>query len=485
MAEYPDTFGWDTVFAISIDKVNPVLARRAPSPAYNSSAPISGGGTATLDWSLTDWRITDTPGGADIAITMQFGPGSTLSISGGAREGTYDLTLPGYACNVTFEAWFDAGRLVPRTDQNQAWATVDVDVPPTIPFDVDIALSTLLASWFQTSAAVQLFEQEFVNFDMSGSVGKNDLPWLIPKQPLGNAGGVMADGVTKAIGILAMTLPRSTTVAGELKLSPYAIPANASAGFLISREVVMTQMILPAVAGAFSLDGVGNAGDYDVSETWEISNKTGLTFQHELKDVERTSTIDSGNLRIWQEADRLGMTITPLTMETELAGLFIDAKIDERMEMTLVAKQGAPDSKVFLLNNVDPRAPVVSHHMSDDAVIGAAVVGGIVAAAGIALGVVSFKGTLMARAGLSSQAAKILARVIAAIVAGVGLLLAFVSQVISSIRNGTVEDIPDIGPLLSTSLSRLQWPGATKTQYVATAGQFANGVLLTIDPQIS
>ncbi|MGH6911954.1 MAG: hypothetical protein ACREEG_17345, partial [Phenylobacterium sp.] len=99
MAEYPDTYGWDTVFAISIDKVNLALAQKPPSATFSATAPTTNG-TASLNWSLTKWEVTDTPGGADIKISMRFGPLSQLTLTAGGVDTNYDIALSGYLCTV-------------------------------------------------------------------------------------------------------------------------------------------------------------------------------------------------------------------------------------------------------------------------------------------------------------------------------------------------------------------------------------------------
>ncbi len=479
MPNNPDTYGWDTVFAISTDRVNLALAKLPSSSPYSA---MSGG--YMLEWTFLGWQVTDTPGGAEMVVTMRFGSNSKLT----TPAGTFDVSQAGYRCTVTFEAFFAGGKLVANTGANKAWAAVDVSVPERPgSFDEQVALVALLSDWFKGSDALKLFEQEFMSFDMSGDIGENDLPWLIPKQSLGYAGGVMADGVTKAIGVLAITTTTadgSPKAFGELKLSPYSIPANAAAGFVMSRELVMTNLIMPAVAGAFSMDGTGNEGDYSLSQqSFQLTNIADLAFKHELDGTEEPCTIAAGKLKLWQEADRLYMTVQPMTMNTSTSGLLLDANISETMEMSLVAKPNDPDSQIFMLSNVDPQAPDVSPRFTIGAQAGAVAVGAIVLLGSIILGVVGFRGPLQ-RCGLSAQGAKVWSRVIAAIVAVVGLTVALVPQIITWAREGQVKNIPDIGPLINTPLRRISWPGGMKTKFVARDGRFANGILLTVDPRL-
>ena len=86
----PDTYGWDTVFAISIDRVNPALATIAESSSYSMTQPVTGG-SATVDFSLKNWRITDTPGGDRLVVAMDFGATSRLTSTSSAIPASTSL----------------------------------------------------------------------------------------------------------------------------------------------------------------------------------------------------------------------------------------------------------------------------------------------------------------------------------------------------------------------------------------------------------
>ena len=80
---YPDTSGWDTVFAMTLPVANLALKTVASSPIYTAALPFSGGGTGTLTWSLEKWEITDAPGGSSMSIKMAFGATSKYDQDGG------------------------------------------------------------------------------------------------------------------------------------------------------------------------------------------------------------------------------------------------------------------------------------------------------------------------------------------------------------------------------------------------------------------
>ena len=68
-------------------------------------------------------------------------------------------------------------------------------------------------------------------------------------------GDVMMLGCFLALTVVGDGSQRRTIPPGaRLQLSPYAIPAGASAGFQMSRELVMTNLFKPGVATAFSND---------------------------------------------------------------------------------------------------------------------------------------------------------------------------------------------------------------------------------------
>ena len=491
MATYPDTFGWDTVFAVSTDTVNLALAKVAASPTYTTETPTQGG-TASAEWRFEKWRITDTPGGDKLEVTMDFGSDSTVSTP---RTGKIALDQPAaWSCQVTFAAHFDeldplTRQLRARNRTGGAWATVVV-VPgdPNAPFEAVSVLQLLAQKWFDNDTrAVELFAQEFATVDLGKQIGSGPLAFIRPVQ-VGYAGGLMADGVTKAIGILAMTSAEKSPAAATLQLSPYAIPTGAKAGFVVSRELVLGNMIVPACAGAFSADGgSGNLKDFEVtlndSGALRVRNIADLSFEHELDGVQRAAKLEAHALEVTLDGEQLLMKLAPMNVATKYDGLSLDATIEETLTLSLMDNPAQTGGKLFVFNTVAQTPPrVVSR--SENWVKG-------LEGAGIALaviltgtlGVISFKGALMAKMGLTATSAKIWARVIAVLVGAVGSIGALTPQWILQALEGDTHAIPDFGIFLSAGISGISWPGGTQAVFVAKQARFANGMLVTVDPR--
>lgn len=488
---FPDTYGWDTVFAITILAASEALMKRASSPTYTATIPVSDA-TATLTWNLTQWEIIDVPDGGSMTIRMKFGPGSTLVAPltpPGSGLGTYRLDTAEFDCEVTFLAYFTEATagvhlLKARTANAGAWASVKLKTPAGFGFNTSIML-TLLTDWFNNAPeAVLLFDEEFLSLDMNEAVD-NELVWLKPKH-MGFAGGTMADGVTKAIGLLAMTerqdpAKQRSPAGARLALSPYLIPAGATAAFQMSRELVMANMFLPTTAATFGHDEKNADGTFQLSaDGSQIRNVKATSFTEEIDGATRNVSIDTGNLTVTLDGDQLNMAIRPLTVETHILGLLVDATIDERLEMTLIERDA--DSKTFMLMNRDPQTPAMSHRYNGTATITLGVIGAVIAVVGAALAVVGVKGALANKLGLSAFAAKYTARAVGFAAALAGVLISLITTIITSAEPDDVKKLPSIDNLLNTALARIKWPSSTRIKFVAESGSFANGIRIVVRP---
>lgn len=492
MAEviYPDTFGWDTVFAMKLPVANLALAKLAPSPIYTRQMPLSNQATGTLTWSLEKWEIIGAPGGSDMSISMAFGAASKFEQVGGTSPGSPKLDVAGFACDVTFEAYFPefSSKLTARTASGVSWAKVTFRHPPGFDASWALIIETILSDWFTNDPeAIELFSSEFMSLDMSDAIGQDHLKWLKPDQ-LGYAGGTLADGVTQAIGILALTVVgdgsqrRTIPPGARLQLSPYAIPAGASAGFQMSRELVMTNLFKPGVASAFSNDVNPDLTRFTLSEDGStLTNNVALSYKQAIEAVDRTCTIENGQLSARLGGNRLVLNVSPLTVETSLPGLLVDAQIVENLELSLKAIPGKADAKIFMLENVDAQAPVMNHHYTGTSVISMAVIGALIAIVGLVLMVVSFSGPLARK--LTATSAKIISRVIAAAVAGAGLLISTILVIIQAAVPNNLDELPSIDPLLNMAIGRFNWPTGTTVRFAATSGSFANGILMAVEPK--
>jgi len=490
----PDTFGWDTVFAISIDKVNEYLASAAPSDSFSAQQDVTGG-IARVDWSFENWRITDTPAGSKIEITLDFGPGSTLTRPDGGGTKTIELDSPEWSCVVIFEAHFDdtdpeTQRLVAKTATGQPWASVRIEssIPDT---STRIVLQSLLTRWFREAPeAVQLFEQEFATVNVGELVAGEGLGWLTP-QVVAFAGGVMADQVTKALGILTMTgtdkaEAEARASQATLQLSPFAIPANATSGFIFSARVFLLHMLMPACAGTFGGDEKNPTKHLEIygDGTPQLRNHTALAFKEEVDGAQRDAHIKAEGLNFSFEGERLRMRIAQ-NVGTSFPGYSLDAKIEEAYVAVLMDKPEATGETVFLLANDGYRAPEIDV-VREPWVTGLQLAGDIAALllASLAAAFMPKSKWLKKTLKLSSKGAKILSKIIGGVIAAVVLgLLANIPSYIESALQGEVHRFPDFGKFLNKAyLDRIGWPGRAKVQFTPTAVRFANGLQIAIEP---
>jgi hypothetical protein len=498
MDNYPDLHGWDTVFAVSIDVVNVALAKLPASSRYRSTLPVTNG-SASADWSFQKWRITDTPRNNGIEITLDFALGSTLTRVSDDQSTVTSLgeaPVP-WSCAISFAAHFDETdptlrRLVAVTSSGVSWAAVVVNPPDSSAPFADVAtLQLVIQTWFDSDpAAVALFEQEFYSIDMGLGLGTGTLAWLKPVKH-GYAGALMADRVTKALGILAMTDPSHSPSAATLALSPYAILPGANAAFLVSRELVLQNMVAPACASTFSIDGVGRRGadgrllDFEVSlndsGALRVTNTADLNFKQAVDGVDRDAILGVNALQLTLNGDLLQMRMAPMVANTEFDGITFSITLDESLTMSVVDNPDQPGSKLFLLNSVRPAQPKVEVETSHvvKAIEAAAAVAAL--ALGSALTVATFKGPLAQK--LSAASAKIWARIISIGFGAVGFVGSMTAEWIRLALEGRTNTIPDLAPALTSGLVGMKWPGGSTAVFVVKQGQFANCMLITVDPK--
>lgn len=492
MPTYPDLYGWDTVFAITLAKFNRALALHPHSDPYSSGVPTSKG-QATLNWQFGTWQANDVASDR-LKLHLPFLRGSKLDLTPSAAGGT-PTTTPisetDYVCEVTITpVWTTEAnaRLVADTTNSGDWANVTVTERNNGDFDTALILQTILTKWFDVAVEAQaLFLREMAVIDMNDDVETYKLPWLKPIA-MGFAGNTMVDGVTKAVGFFALTdrpkpLPQPSVGATKAQLSPYAIPANSDAAFLISRELFLRNLMLPAVAGTYSKDGTGKPSDFELSgsDNEKLSNTAELTFTTKLTDVDRDTTIDPGNFSMVLEGDRLKLSIKGMQIETGWPGIYAHVNLVESLAVQMIPKGVQPGDLIFFLTNKSTVKPEIQINPSDAAAIGLGVAGALVVAAGIVLGVVGFKGPL-AKIMSSEASAKLVARLIGAMVGTVGASMAIVPWIIGAALNGEVKKIPDFTPMLDTSLGRFSWPGSGKTRFVAQDAMFADSLQITVKP---
>lgn len=495
----PETYGWDTVFAIDIREVNRALAGVPESPTFTATSPVPGG-SVTLNWAFRNWRITDTPGGDRIEVGLDFTTKSVLVMPGGK-----ETKLDGWTCKVLFAAHFDeidpiTQTLKAKTATGGKWASVSVEPPdgvdPNDLFGEMAAIDALITKWFADDPeAVKLFSQEFATVDIGTDLAAQNVYYLQPLV-LGFAGAVMADGITRALGILAMTrdsLPTSEGPPSEaeikaaedrarnatLQLSPNAIMPNAKAGFIVSARVFLEHMMTPACASAYS----AGATSFELFGEGipKLRNRKALAFQQKVDGVDRAAAIPAEMLRFVFEGSKLRHTITSMNIRAAW-NASVDVTIREAYELRLAPKPGSEDEVIFLLENVGEIAPEIKPIADPGYVLGAEIIGTILDVVALGVGALTVKGPLIEKQ-WSVTAAKYTARAIAIAFALGGMGLHLSPLLVEVCLQTDPDKLPDFGKTLNVGLGRISWPAAHGTRFVPVEGHFANAMVVTIDPR--
>jgi hypothetical protein len=502
----PETYGWDTVFAVDVDVVNAYLARLPASPEYIKTAPGGAGGSRTLTWTFGNWSITDTPGGSKLEVKIPFHSGKLV-------QNGVETSLTSWSCKVTFPAHFDttdtSARLVARTKSGANWVEslfiVDTRTDVLVTTDEAGVVQAMMLEWFvptskpgeppppPPSDAITLFNREFLTVDFGADAGAKGVEWLKPIW-FGFAGGVMADGDTKALGILAMTadpdekdqakaLAAAKARAADPKtlvaLSPYAIPEGATAGFLMSSHVVLRNLLIPGCQYAFN----GDVGDYQIREGNTVTNAAELSFTQKMDGSDRDAYLEKGALTVEFFDDKLNIKMSPMVVSSQFAGLKVDATVDQAYTAYLDTAGGDEPKPVMLMTAYDLQPPSTSVHQGTGVAVSETLLPLAFLAVTTALAIVTPKGLIKGaktRFNLSDYGAKIWSRVI---VVGVGGLLTIASSLYGWFALDLAihdHDIPDFSTTLNAGLGKITWPGNHTTVFHPTAVRFAKGLLVTV-----
>ena len=183
---------------------------------------------------------------------------------------------------------------------------------------------TILTDWFHTPAAAALFNHHFdgVNIDRTLATGVG-AGWLAP-HATGYAGATGPDGAT-TVGLLTRT-SRPDTVGAEYMLSPFAIPAQANAGFVIATPRFLESMIAPALMHTFGIDPTQLANTFSIVDN-RIFSLTSLTYPLKGSDGKvYNATIDPKNFSMQVDGGELVLNIVNMTFDV---GIPQDAARDD------------------------------------------------------------------------------------------------------------------------------------------------------------
>ncbi|TFZ34284.1 hypothetical protein EWW49_26020 [Pseudomonas syringae] len=260
------TFGWDTVFGIHIREVNRAIIKAGSSPSAFKVDDVQDDVhvTGTFD----PWQVTTGGDGDLIRLSI---PISSMNLTvpmaapySGAATALVEVRL-NFLPRQTIDTAVHELRV--RTDAvSQQFPVVSVlsvsysQAPPE--FTGLAALSALLDTWL--NANLGDFEHVFATVDLNRTADKKQFQWLQPT----SVAYAYSDATTPGdgvLGVLCMTQGRSATGLIQ-QLSTQVIPANLTAAFLISKERLLSNLVLPTMPQVF---GGSNLADFSLAADGE------------------------------------------------------------------------------------------------------------------------------------------------------------------------------------------------------------------------
>lgn len=255
-AETADTFGWDTVFAITFVETNAAIKAAKSSPTTLSVKHEEAGHVYQLEGSFGDWELDTGGDGRNARFAI---PLDTLVYTENGAASSFSNVLLGVVFAFGFQPSRDEsiaqkdgnGWMDLRVDASQG-ATVtsiqflDGDDPGILAF----IIKGLIETWFNDPENIGAFSHVFGSVNLNAKAASDDFQWLMPTD-LGYAVVDRGSLENSIFAILCMTEGRERPDAGH-QVSPFAIPDGYSSGFLISKERFLEKMLLPGIGMLFT-----------------------------------------------------------------------------------------------------------------------------------------------------------------------------------------------------------------------------------------
>ena len=252
------TFGWDTVFAITLKDVNAAIKKAATSPkTFQFTSPD---GSIAIEGNFGIWQA------------HWGGQGSLLWMAIPITKGTYQFqgrTIPMAGITAIIEVQLDclppeksstdtnansklALRLVVRTKASKpddpvvSVRSLSFTTPPAKAEDPAL-MKYALGEWFNQH--LKEFAHVFCSINLNVKADKGQYQWLKPKKT-SYACLKGTSEIDSYLGVLCMTQDNSPAeLAPQLDLN--VVPKGSRAGFLISQQRFLEEMVLPGLPRAF------------------------------------------------------------------------------------------------------------------------------------------------------------------------------------------------------------------------------------------
>jgi hypothetical protein len=252
------THGWDTVFGIPVTAVNEAIVDKKSSPTGFTFTDSTG--TFRLEGTFGDWQIAEGGDGKEIRIAL---PVPSLRFTYLATTKTFEFAgkvvlaielhyIPHQTPQAADSSDGRPFALVVKStsdDPNQPVAfVVSSDFSPT----PGAVTNALIAQGFKDWAAENLgvFNHVFAVVNLNRMIDTGKWAFVTPNY---TSYAYLSDGTglqTDLFGVLCMTGDRSGAHLNE-QLAPNTIPPENKAGFLVSQQRTLENLIRPAIIQAY------------------------------------------------------------------------------------------------------------------------------------------------------------------------------------------------------------------------------------------
>ncbi|WP_434663897.1 TULIP family P47-like protein [Klebsiella sp. MISC125] len=438
------TLGWDTVFAVPVDKVNEVFSASGEYPTNFDYTLVGSLVTLTINGNFGPWLITagGTGGLMNMKIPVANGTltpvgGNPLSINGVIA--TVQVTLKYLEQQNAQEENGIPYNL--KLNQSSPGSGVEPVVVLKIdnPNSGDETLNALLKAAIQGYLNAHLEQITYVfntvNLNMKASSGA--FAWLKPTTT-DYAYYQDTAGNNQLFGVLCMVLDHSVDGLAN-QIAPAAVPDGQQSGFSISQSMFLQQMALPTLA---------NAWDNNVDDSYFqlTGNNTKIVNTKDVPMKKITYALSD----YYPVCQQFWMMVQGDTLVVYMkVHIPILPGIDAYAESTsyLGVKLGNNDQGEQTLSYYDLR-PADKNSWVEKAtwVIITEVIAGIIAAC-ITFGV----------AKMLEGAVRIVVAIIVALVLGVA---AAIPELIARIAgSGTTDKLPSISGMVTDATNAVVWPG--------------------------
>jgi len=451
--ETAETYGWDTVSAIHIADANAAVARAGSSPSSFQAADTADG--YAVSGTFGAWQITTGGSGDLIRLAIPITK-STITKPGGSTESASGTALVDVRLN-----YLDEEANPPASGTNKllkvqttiagpeapAASVVQINYTGTAPsFLADAALQGMLGGWL--NANLQDFDHVFATVNIDRTADTGAFQWMQPTH-VAYAYSDMGTPNDGLLGVLCMTGNRVEAGLPQ-QISSVVIPPGQRVGFLIAKQRLLENLMLPAMPNVFP---GSTLADFKLSTTGEaIVNATNnvsftVTTAAQGNTPASTHAAQIVDLQLTVEADEMQLSVTTVTDISP--GIKAYCQTQSFLGIRLVNKPDGTQTLGFY----DSRAAVTNPWTEEDPGIQITEeILGIVALLLAAVAIVVTDGAAIGAAALI-----------------VGLVVGVMSLTTTLIQDAGKDDAPSIDSLVLNSTAAITWPDS-KDFRLGTAG---------------